>query len=393
MPNPHQRNVAHDIVLIAVFLAALWLPLLDSILRLDPTRLSASRATPVRMPQTFGWREWKKYAGAMKWHLQTTFGFKALLIRLHGIIKVNWLGIPSARGVLIGKDGWYFLRGERIIDDYCGWVPFTDDELGQWKQVLEAREKWFAERGIVYLFLIAPDKHSVYEEYLPDAIARGRGSTRLGQLTEFLQQNSEFRIVDVRPALREFRSQQRLYNRTDSHWNDLGGFVASREVASRLSSWFPAVRPLSTSDCSVSTTFGPGGDIARFLGLKFDLSEGHVHARHPAERVVKDASGGDLKVTTVDVVYRQKVVTECSDGEIPKAVIFRDSFGEALMPWLAQHFRRAVFVWSDEIVPEVIEQEQPDVVIQEFIERRLTTMQPENPPTFGAQATTSGEFR
>jgi len=109
--------------------------------------------------------------------------------------------------------------------------------------------------------------------------------------------------------------------------------------------------------------------------------------------VVKDASGGDLKVTTVDVVYRQKVVTECSDGEIPKAVIFRDSFGEALMPWLAQHFRRAVFVWSDEIVPEVIEQEQPDVVIQEFIERRLTTMQPENPPTFGAQATTSGEFR
>jgi len=143
------------------------------------------------MPQTFGWREWKKYAGAMKWHLQTTFGFKALLIRLHGIIKVNWLGIPSARGVLIGKDGWYFLRGERIIDDYCGWVPFTDDELGQWKQVLEAREKWFAERGIVYLFLIAPDKHSVYEEYLPDAIARGRGSTRLGQLTEFLQQNSE----------------------------------------------------------------------------------------------------------------------------------------------------------------------------------------------------------
>lgn len=380
-----KRGKSFNTALITLFLAAICLPLTDTVLSLDRTRLSASDASPVRLPGTLGPRELIKYAGTMKWQLQTTFGFKAALVRLHGTVKVKWLGISASPRVVLGKDGWLFLADERTIDDCCGLVPFTDEELRAWRNVLEARDAWFAERGITYLLVIAPDKHSVYGEYLPESTRQARGRTRLDQLVGYLERNSRCRIVDARPALRNARLQRRVYNRTDSHWNDVGGFIASQEIAARLSSRFSSIMPASMSDCTLSSAVVPGGDLARFLGLKFDMTEDCLLVRRPARRVVGDASGGILKVTTVDVVRRDVVVTECPDGEVPRAVVFRDSFGEALMPWLSEHFKRAVYVWSDELVPDVIERERPDVVIQEFIERRLLTMRPENPEGSGGK--------
>jgi len=372
-----QHGKSFNTALITIFLAAICLPLADAVLSLDRTRLSAADASPVQLPSTLNPRELIKYAGATKWHIESSFGFKAALVRIHGIAKVQWLGISSSPRVVLGKDEWLFLADERALDDCCGLVPFTGDELRAWQDALESRTAWLAQRGIAYLLVIAPDKHSVYGEYLPDSISRARGQSRLDQLVGHFEWNSRFRIVDVRPALRRARTHWRVCNRTDSHWNDAGGFIARQEIATRLASWFPAITPTAMADCTLSTAVVPGGDLARFLGLKFDMMEECLLVRRPSRRTVGDASGGILKATTVDVVRRDVVVTECPDGEVPRAVVFRDSFGEALMPWLSEHFQRAVYVWSDEIDPAVIERERPDVVIQEFVERRLLTMRPE----------------
>ena len=70
-----------------------------------------------------------------------------------------------------------------------------------------------------------------------------------------------------------------------------------------------------------------------------------------------------------------RVVTE-QPGPRPRAVIFRDSFGSAMIPFLSEHFSRAVYVWQNDLDPALVLQERPTVVIQEWVGRHLHTAAP-----------------
>ena len=70
-----------------------------------------------------------------------------------------------------------------------------------------------------------------------------------------------------------------------------------------------------------------------------------------------------------------RVVTEGPPAG-PRAVIFRDSFGSAMIPYLSEHFSRAVYVWRNDFDPSLVEAERPDVVIQEWVGRHLYTAAP-----------------
>ena len=59
------------------------------------------------------------------------------------------------------------------------------------------------------------------------------------------------------------------------------------------------------------------------------------------------------------------------DAELPRAVLVGDECCLALIPWLAEHFRRFVFLWTHELPLEAIELEMPDVVIHVVSERFL----------------------
>ena len=51
--------------------------------------------------------------------------------------------------------------------------------------------------------------------------------------------------------------------------------------------------------------------------------------------------------------------------------MFRDSFANALIPFLSESFDRIVYVWQPDVHPQVVQIEKPDVVIHEIAERFL----------------------
>ena len=73
-------------------------------------------------------------------------------------------------------------------------------------------------------------------------------------------------------------------------------------------------------------------------------------------------------------------VSAIDDPSLPRAVVFHDSFGTALIPLLAEHFSRAYFLRGD-FSPGVVKRENPDVVIEILCERSV--MQP--PPPISRQ--------
>jgi hypothetical protein len=74
-----------------------------------------------------------------------------------------------------------------------------------------------------------------------------------------------------------------------------------------------------------------------------------------------------------------RMATETPDRRLPRAVIFRDSFTSALIPLLSEHFSRALYLWQPNVDPDTVVTEQANVVIQEWVGRRLSTALPYDP--------------
>jgi hypothetical protein len=73
-----------------------------------------------------------------------------------------------------------------------------------------------------------------------------------------------------------------------------------------------------------------------------------------------------------------RIVTEAPNRG-PRAVVFMDSFGPGLVPFLSEDFSRVVYLWQHNVDPRVVQQEEPQVVIQEWVGRALSTHHPYNP--------------
>lgn len=390
-----------DLVIVVIFLAVIGLPLLDMLLPLDRTPNSENRnltATPAAIKALGADGAMAERIGQAKQHAADLprqfkawtgdhFGFRNLMIRLHGKMKVNLLGVPSTPHVLLGKHEydvagndlgqWLYYNRYGVVEHYRAHDLFTPEELEQWRRVIEQRRDWLAARGVRYLLVIAPNKHTIYPEFLPDHVNRVGDLSRTDQLVAYLRAHGSVEVADTRHALlaaRKAGPEVRLYHRTDTHWNDLGAFRAYEPVAAALATMFPTVKPLTRDQFELREVRRAGGDLAGSLGVPDQFTETHLNLepRPPMDTLIDRARYDDHTLRT-----------QSPDGG-PRLLMFRDSFGAALMPYLARHSRAATFIWTDQFEHEAVEREQPDVVITELIERLLMRKPPRLDPALGS---------
>ncbi|MEX2216339.1 MAG: hypothetical protein WD768_19665 [Phycisphaeraceae bacterium] len=361
-----------DIALIIAFAIAMAVPMLDMIFRFDPTpntemrALAPAPAFPTTLTQA------KDYPAAFKLWIGDHFGLRNLMIHWHGIMKVEGFGVTSSDHAVLGKSEtdaagrehqWLYYAAYGTMQYHLARKPFTPVELLQWQRVLEMRRDWLASRGCRYLFIIAPNAQTIYPEFLPDEWQRVGAKSRGDQLVAHLREHSTIEIVDMREAVADYKMkhpQQRLYHRTDTHWNDVGAFAGYLAVAGRLKAMFAKVEPLSWDQFDITHRQTPGGDLAGVLGIRDHFTEDRI------ELVAKPP----LKLKVLREEYDKSPHTTQAPGKgLPRLVMFRDSFGSFLKPYLAEHFDKAVFVWSDQFHPEYVDQHQPDVVITQMVER------------------------
>jgi len=138
-----------------------------------------------------------------------------------------------------------------------------------------------AARGIKYLFVIPPDKHSIYPENLPAWLIGSRPvgcRSKLDQLVDYMRKHSTVEVLDLRPALLAGKKTAPTYLQQDSHWNWYGGFIGCQEVIKALARQTPQLPPLQLEDFDWSNAPAAGGDLARILGLKDWSLAGNLHS-------------------------------------------------------------------------------------------------------------------
>jgi alginate O-acetyltransferase complex protein AlgJ len=361
-------------MIVVIFLAALSLPLTGMVLNLDRDAPSGENRTLAARPQ-LRWdaASLRALPEQLTRYFEDHFAFRVRLVRWQAIVRLQALGVSPSASVIKGRDGWLFYADDGAMEDYAEAPPFTGAELELWRHTLQDISDWLRAQGIAYLFVIPPDKHVIYPEYMPDTIRRAAIS-RIDQLVSDLRQRSTVRVLDLRPALLAAKARERLYHRTDTHWNDRGAFVGYQSIVDALTEEIPGLRPASRSAFEPRVVRSAGLDLAGMLGLTEVLGEEDLVLvpRRPATARILEPQHPNRRLT------HARIVTEAPNRG-PRAVVFMDSFGPGLVPFLSEDFSRVVYLWQDNMDPQVVQQEGPQVVIQEWVGRALSTHVPYNP--------------
>jgi alginate O-acetyltransferase complex protein AlgJ len=359
-------------VLAALFVIVISLPLAATIAGVDGADAAAENRELASFPRVEA--SWPSIAGfgpTLGAWFDDHFAFRSTLVQWYGESRLVVLGVSPTPAVAKGRDGWFFYADDQSIEDYANVEPMTVEALANWREaVLRARD-WLEARHIPYVFTIAPDKHVIYADQMPETLARVGDVSRADQLFTTLQDTGL--AVDVRPSLYDARTRERIYHQTDTHWNDRGALVAYQRIIGAVGARVPRTPAAWTrEDFEPADQIGPGMDLAGMMGLKRVLTEVNLRLipRRPRRARVVEPAGAE------PTAEEGRLVTEIDDPSLPRAVIFRDSFVSRLVPFLSEHFSRAVYLWQNDFDADVIAKEHPDVVIQEIVGRHLYSFIP-----------------
>ncbi len=354
-------------LLVALFLCAISLPLAANLSGVDGGDAGAENRELAAVPHLDGTlASIAAFPANFGLWFDDHFGFRSVLVRWYGETRLFMLGVSPSAAVVKGRDGWFFYGEDEAIEDYASAKPMMPGELANWRAAILRARDWLGARRIAYVFTIAPDKHVIYGEEIPPTLARVGDVSRADQLFTTLQDTGL--AVDVRASLFEAKRAERIYHQTDTHWNDRGALVAYQRIIDAVRVRVPATPPAwPRDDFEPVDRIVEGLDLAGMMGLTRVLRETNLTLapRRPRRARVVEPAGAE---PTDQIGY---LVTEIDDPSLPRAVIFRDSFVSPLVPFLSEHFSRAVYLWQNDFDASVVDKEHPDVVIQEIVGRHL----------------------
>ncbi len=295
--------------------------------------------------------------------LNDRFAGRPELIGLHSAARLV-LGDSGNERVVVGKDGWFFLASENdALDAYRGIKRFSPRQLKAVSGEFNRRKEWMEAQGIRSLFVIVPNKHTIYGEYLPGRFTRA-GPTPADELVRALSTRGFSPLLDLRPVLRNAKSSGQLYRKIDTHWNDRGAFIGYGAIIDAMRRESPGIHRVSP-DAVAFDTVTETGDLTRLLGL-----QNRVRETIPRGRVVPSAllekTGEDWRTTGIRTTSRHAAA--------PKVVVFCDSFvARTALKYFQESFSEALFVsyrtWD--LDREILAREQPDWVVYAIVERFL----------------------
>lgn len=282
--------------------------------------------------------------------------------------------------MIVGRGDWLFFA--ETLDDFMQWRVLSEEELVRIRKILTLVDEYVAYKGGRFLFFVAPNKNTVYPEYMPYYYPKGTESSNLEQLSRVLEESSFY--LDVSEVLKEKKASwqqeasisnhpQWLYYQRDSHWNDYGAAV----VFESIMDWLESVngnygeKPLGQMQSHVDwlsqdyqMTMDRVGDLEQMLFPKGGRLDWQVSWVNPPEFSYASSfhSPEDLLIQTVN------------DQKEGRLLMFRDSCGNALYSFLAGEYEYAEF---SRIVPYrlfLLEENSCDTVIIELVERNLSTL-------------------
>lgn len=286
---------------------------------------------------------------------------------------------------MLSEYGWIYLINDtnHFIDYYYGHKTWSKEDILVTKSKFEERKLFLDSKNSKYVKFIVPEKLSVYPEYLPKILADmqsadTRPATLIAQEFDYVHYLGDY--------LKDLKSYGSLYFRGDSHTNWLGAYYVYLYMVEKLNFMHIKTCKVIQLDELVARIAKYRGDLYTQIDDRmindlhsvwgnFNLKEGlsyDIELKLPTE-LKKSYIVEPEEIHLQYAINREVFVYENDDKTLPRCVVFRDSTADNILDLLAQHFSRVVFIWhGGNIYEDIIDYEQPDVVIQMMAERFIS---------------------
>ena len=354
-----------SVLFLFLCLALCLTPLLGMLVR--PTTVSTENRTLSAFPslRTEDGGPNLGFFPAFEQYFNEHFAFRNELVYADSRLMGEVFGVSGVKSVIYGTDGWLYYASS--LNDYLGLRRMSERELFNTAHNLSLAARFVQQRGARFLLAIAPNKNTLYGEHMPayDAfiVDPEHDADRLAPLLRELG-------VPEADLFGLFRAEDEiLYLKRDSHWNGRGALLAYRRLMEGLGlpyddyAGVPASRALDND-----------GDLNRMLYTLYGKKSADYHYEIP--QLFSYAAPGAS-------VEDGRIETSGGAGSA-SLLMFRDSFGNTLIPLLANQFERACFSKETPCGLEALMDAcAPDAVIVEKVERNLSEYITQ-PPVFSA---------
>lgn len=364
---------ADKIILILVFVIAIYTPFLIGVIQQDKVTSGVEKRNLAKLPATpQSIAELEKYPASFNRYYSDHFGLRERLTKRYFKLS-NKLGSQSSvEDVTFGQDNWLFLGSAKPgyisygdpIGDAINVNLFSEKELEQFASSITAIKNWLNNKGIEYIYVIAPNKHTIYFEKLPTYILKKNKFSAADQIVKYLRENTDVAVVDLRQAIIEEKKNRQVYFKNDTHWNHYGANVAQFTIMNKINELFPGrISPTLLTSKQFEISSKSDGDLAELVNIETFYED----APYPI------FENGCTPVLDNSIEASNSYITSCTNKEL-SAIVFGDSFFLALKPYFSRNLHRFVYLPEKinyESLNYFIEQNQPDIVIDEVVEREL----------------------
>lgn len=282
------------------------------------------------------------------------FALRPWLITAYADLENAVFQESSIRNVLRGDDGWLFYQ--ETADQYLGLNPLSERQIFNIVHNLQLIQYSLNSNGANMLVSIVPNKNTVYPEKMKDRYLESENKD-IDRLQHAISEGG-IPCVDLKAPLKA--DERTLYFERDSHWNNQGALLAYNTLMDAMGlehDTYETVTPEVRNDHT--------SDLDTMLNPKSAKNEPDYYY---------DAAL-DYQVHNVITDFMDSWIETSAPNGQSSLLMFRDSFGEALAPFLASQFSQA---WFSRLTPYnliQVESLKPEWVIIERAERRMSGFQ------------------
>lgn len=362
-----------NIIYIVICLLICLLPFIG--MTFAATNTTTENRTMAELPEFVENGKWnQEFLQELGAYFEDHFAFRPALVTADSLIQSKIFQVSNMDTVIVGTNGWLYYTS--TLKDYLG--EQTLSEKGIWNAAhnLSLMQQSVEARGADFLLTVAPNKNSLYGENMPYYDIKKISDVNNMALLE--PQLEEWSIPYANLFTEFEREKEVLYLKRDSHWNGKGAVLAYDTMLDYLKldhETYETVTSIRTKE--------EYGDLNKMLyPLMMEPEWNYTYQKEPAYEYVTDTESVE------DAWIQTKNVN--GTGSL---LMFRDSFGNTLLPLMADTFEDAYFAKS---VPYNLEEYlntcRPEYVIVEKVERNVDDFALEPPIMTGPLITLDKEI-
>ena len=294
----------------------------------------------------------------MSTYFEDHFSFRQEMITANSFIRSGLLKSETTDQVIVGNNGWLYFSGD--LNDFQEVDILSKRELNCIMHNLNLMNNYIEQQGSRMILTIAPNKSTLYGNNMPYYYLEGE-SSNLQLLTKLLE-NTDITYVDLDKLFQE--QEDVLYFQKDSHWTTKGAVLVYNALMEKM-----GLVHETYENHPYTVENNHTGDLEEML---------YPMAIEKEDDIVYEKEASYIYVNDIIDNMDSWIETSNPDKET-KLLMYRDSFGEKLLPFIADAVGEGYF---SRLVPynlAQVVQYMPDYVIIERVERKIAAFAVEIP--------------